>query len=753
MKETTGLTHGQWQAQRELQDVGRLTEGGVKVARLRSNEHDELLIDLLVDCIGTEPGCPAVELEPWEKVTVSVPPDYPLHPPSVSTEHRRFARLPHVVWGTNICLYLSPNDWDPGRGMFGFTQRLLTWFRHVADGTITGPDLPWDPPITAASRADGLLVVHTDLPSHLEHDEAPWVAMAVVEPTGPIRFEVRHWLTASESLEVVELADESAFLAPLVALPEPVDFSYPTDLGELLEAMWQQGIDYELFWRLLVVARDTTLAMRPAAGAVTNPGLPLVLLGSPAPRHVIGGSRVAHLAAWLIDVVGIEYPSEDDPVNWMKAYDQRPRVTTRRDRSRPSGWLMGKQVLVLGCGGLGAPIAEFCARAGAGRIGLVDSGLVHPGILVRQPYYPDDIGAPKAKVLFGRLSGLSPDIDVWYEAIDAIELVAHVPGVLAADLIVDATASPSVAAALEKARWSVSDPWPPILSVMVGHWCELAAATLALPHASGAGADILRCLAVTASENELLSDLLDDFHPDPPRAEVFQPEPGCSDPTYVGSAADLASFAGHLLNEALIVLDADPHPAAPSRWATVLRSPTEAGPGAAPQRLSWPNDLITRDLDHDYEIRLDLEALAAIRSEVLRMTDERGPAVETGGLLLGQIDHASRVVWVSEAQGLPLGSEASAEGLTIDPAHARSAVKDRLVGSRRLVGFVGAWHTHPRGPAGPSVVDQSAMEQMATGNLSAALLMIVSGGASNQWQEWIAGRGLPTWYARLYFPQ
>lgn len=744
-------THGQWQARQELRSIEALTRGGIRVDRVEppTDPSDDMLVDLLVNCAAPQSWQPAVELEANERVMVAVPPDYPLRAPGVGTQHRRFARLPHVVWGSGICLYLSPDDWDPGRGMYGFVERLLAWFTQVAEGTIDGPDVPWDPPITASAPADGLLVVRRNLPEELESDPDLWLATAVIELTGSGSFELQRWLPPSTESATIAGA---AFLAPVVALPGPVDFSYPTRLGELVTAMERQGMTAEDFEATLAEAIESAAAYRAEPGGSEVPVLPIILLASPAPAHVPDGSRCAHLAAWILDTGRPRAATPQDIVRWLKVYDQRPRVTTRRDGSRPIRWLAGKRVLILGCGGLGAPVAEICARAGASRIALVDNALVTPGILVRQPYMLDDVGMPKAALLADRLSLISTLLRAEYTNQDAVDLVADEFDHLHADLVVDATASPAVAAAIERARWSRRDPCPPILSVMVGHRCDLAAGTLALSRASGGGADVLRRLAVSASDDDTLTDLLDDFHPDPPRTEIFQPEPGCSDATYMGSAADLMSFAAHLLNDAAVVLDAQlDEEIAPTRWATVLRSPTAAGPGAAPQRLHWPADVTVRDPDHPYEIRLDLDALAMMRREVVTMSERRGPAVETGGLLLGQIDHASRVVWVSEAQGPPAGSESSVEGLKLDPAFARAAVADRRSCSRGLVGFIGAWHTHPSGHAGPSVVDQAAMQEMAE-NSSEAALLLIAGAPADQWQRWIAGECLPAWYARLYFP-
>jgi integrative and conjugative element protein (TIGR02256 family) len=753
-------TAGQRQALSELRDIQRITDGGIIVEQVHDlgPRDDDLRIDLLVKCTGPPTWSPSVPLNEREPVSVYVSSLFPLREPTVAVSHQRFAGLPHVVWGMTICLYLAQNDWDPSRGMWGLVDHLLSWFEHVAKGTITGPEIPWDPPLTYQSQSPGTLIVHPDLPADLEDNGALWTAWAVVEATGNWKYEVRRWTADLATVTGRKTASGRTFVAPVVALPAPIGFSYPTVLGELARGIADQGIGRDRCTELLSEASTASRRLWSAPSTDSARPLPLLLLGSPAPSGSATRARVAHLAAWCIDQT-VTFSTK--PV-WMEVYDQRSRITIRRDASRPAQWLKGKRVLMLGCGALGAPIAEFCIRAGVKELCLVDSGLVRPGVLVRQPYTYADIGIPKVQVLEERLHRIAPGASVRGWRDDAITLIAGEEALPAVDLVVDATANRSVAAALERSRWTHGSRTP-LLSVMVGHRCERGVGTLALPGSTGAGVDILRRLAVTASEDDQLFDVLDDFYPDLPRTEVFQPEPGCSDPTFVGSAADLAAFAGHLLNEALAVLDAPtlpPHVHPPRRWASVLRSSTTDAPGAAAQRRQWGDDLIETDSVHRYQIRLDRSAFANIRVEAIRMASARGPDCETGGLLLGQIDHACRVVWVTEVYGLPPGSEALAWRLRLDPAAARVAVSERRFRSRGLVGFIGVWHTHPGHAALPSRIDLDAMEALTKDG--APRLLLIVGGAQSQWDAWLTGKpgpdvrgshGRPEMCAQLFFPE
>ena len=62
--------------------------------------------------------------------------------------------------------------------------------------------------------------------------------------------------------------------------------------------------------------------------------------------------------------------------------------------------LQDASVLVVGCGGLGSPVAVYLASSGIGKIHLVDFDFVDISNLHRQVFYSlDDVGKSKAAVL------------------------------------------------------------------------------------------------------------------------------------------------------------------------------------------------------------------------------------------------------------------------------------------------------------------------------------------------------------------
>jgi molybdopterin/thiamine biosynthesis adenylyltransferase/rhodanese-related sulfurtransferase/molybdopterin converting factor small subunit len=71
------------------------------------------------------------------------------------------------------------------------------------------------------------------------------------------------------------------------------------------------------------------------------------------------------------------------------------------------------KVLLIGTGGLGAPLGLYLAAAGVGTLGLVDFDVVDFTNLQRQVTFgSSDVGKPKSEAARARLSNLNPDIEV-----------------------------------------------------------------------------------------------------------------------------------------------------------------------------------------------------------------------------------------------------------------------------------------------------------------------------------------------------
>ncbi|HKI10910.1 MAG TPA: molybdopterin-synthase adenylyltransferase MoeB [Candidatus Acidoferrum sp.] len=75
--------------------------------------------------------------------------------------------------------------------------------------------------------------------------------------------------------------------------------------------------------------------------------------------------------------------------------------------------LKGAKVLLIGTGGLGAPLGLYLTAAGIGNIGLVDFDVVDFTNLQRQVTFgTSDVGRPKTEAAKARLSNLNPDVEI-----------------------------------------------------------------------------------------------------------------------------------------------------------------------------------------------------------------------------------------------------------------------------------------------------------------------------------------------------
>src|ERR1051325_11078434 len=71
------------------------------------------------------------------------------------------------------------------------------------------------------------------------------------------------------------------------------------------------------------------------------------------------------------------------------------------------------KVLMIGAGGLGAPLGLYLAAAGVGRLGIVDFDVVDFTNLQRQiTFSTSDVGRPKIQAAKERLAGLNPQIQI-----------------------------------------------------------------------------------------------------------------------------------------------------------------------------------------------------------------------------------------------------------------------------------------------------------------------------------------------------
>jgi adenylyltransferase/sulfurtransferase len=105
---------------------------------------------------------------------------------------------------------------------------------------------------------------------------------------------------------------------------------------------------------------------------------------------------------------------------------------------RPGQLRLGaSRVLIVGCGGLGAPVIQLLAAAGVGTLTLIDDDVVEPSNLNRQTLFSvDDVGRRKADVAAAFVGRLDPAVVV-VPVVERLTATRARAVVREADLIVD----------------------------------------------------------------------------------------------------------------------------------------------------------------------------------------------------------------------------------------------------------------------------------------------------------------------------
>jgi len=101
--------------------------------------------------------------------------------------------------------------------------------------------------------------------------------------------------------------------------------------------------------------------------------------------------------------------------------------------------LLDGRVLIIGAGGLGAPIALYLAAAGVGTIGIADADVVDVTNLQRQViHFTPDVGKAKVASAAEKMRAINPDVTVntYQEWIGAANIAAIIAGY---DFIIDGT--------------------------------------------------------------------------------------------------------------------------------------------------------------------------------------------------------------------------------------------------------------------------------------------------------------------------
>ena len=153
--------------------------------------------------------------------------------------------------------------------------------------------------------------------------------------------------------------------------------------------------------------------------------------------------------------------------------------------------LLNAHVLVVGAGGLGAPILLYLAAAGVGRLSIVDDDDVALSNLQRQIIHDTaHVGAPKTESATAALKRLNPDVQVTQHRM-RLSAETAAPLIQGCDLVIDGCDNFETRYAVNEACYKAQIP---LISAAVGRF-EGQLATFKAYDRAGGALPCYRCFA------------------------------------------------------------------------------------------------------------------------------------------------------------------------------------------------------------------------------------------------------------------
>ena len=429
--------------------------------------------------------------------------------------------------------------------------------------------------------------------------------------------------------------------------------------------------------------------------------LPLVI-ALPRPRIVLGSAEAIEFVSFVV------LPPQD-PKELIDVGHRQPM--TRKKAARLSRSKMSEQDqrwVVLGCGALGSMIALGRGRAGHADLDLVDNDRLEPHNLARHALSSQYLGASKATAMADEIKAMFTGEEVKPRAFDmsAQDFVLDHPDVLTkAARVLDMSASAQVLELLCDAA--------------IGG--RVARAEIAL----------YGLLGVLTQEGPDRNPRIDEIRVglfdsavDSPEGSValwlqhhrsLRDKGGAYEEIIVGlsCSSDTMRISGDMISWHANSFSMELRQPTPEHGSVLLTQPNPSEP--AKGSINRMSVLPWRRLGaagSSWDIRIAGSALDFMR-EQLR---EKAPN-ETGGVLFGMVHPKKNILYVTRADPAPPDSIEEPTRFVrgvAGVAQSMSAADDATGG---LIQYVGDWHSHPDGPAGPSLEDISTGEELRTSGI------------------------------------
>jgi integrative and conjugative element protein (TIGR02256 family) len=686
----------------ELVEVGNLSHG--------TYPGEVLVVELGCDAVPTRNP---VGIEYRERLAIvvrpggtSIPEVYPLRSNFPDVWHRN---SPLPGFPPDLCLYFEPvrstlRTFTPE----SFLKRIEWWVQATANETLHAADQPVE---QLFFRTDYEVVLPFDYEARQQAGE-PFYFSRIEERAN--RATTLVGVFHDETAHGTKPNAFSAFVQ--VDVPATVHRaveSSPTTLGELHDRMLREGLDLHTF--LVEQVRNKF----PAGGTPKNSGATFttLLLRMPVLRELGGAVASIQYRAFFAPTaffelgksLGALFKTGDKYFNaigvlgsaaaadeWRKVeiYDaevlfQNDQVAARR-QSGVRG--EGPKGAILGVGALGSAIYDLWVRSGWGAWTVVDKDHIKPHNITRHTATYAQVGTRKVDAVLER----ARDVAVGHTLIDGIDANVVEPRsakltelLTKSDIVVDITTT------LDYPR-------------MASRNAEYARHVSVFVSPSGGDAVIL---AEDASRKTTLLSLEAQYYRAMISSEwgsahlrnnqgTFWSGAGCRDISVTLPYASVLAHAATQSEQLMMLSKAED--AAIRVWVRDINTGS-VQPYTIPveEQVTHALDPFTGYLDKGLEAKL------------FKLRDASLPC-ETGGVLLGFWDFNISALVLVDALSAPSDSLASRESFVRGTAGLLEEIAEVQRRTAGIVGYVGEWHSHPKGVrAQPSTDDLAQLVTLA----------------------------------------
>ncbi|BDT72754.1 hypothetical protein os4_22990 [Comamonadaceae bacterium OS-4] len=615
----------------------------------------------------------------------------------------------HGVIGApaSLCLFFEPTadvlrTWTPQK----FLRRIQWWFEMSARGELH----PSDQPVEHLFFSSKYELV---LPWNFGNlKQGPGSKFGFTKTTaradGGLTFFINE---QSRSHLAVKVACFDFTLTPVVHGFIERD---PSDLGALVDFLSQRGADLKTPLQEDLKSRVGTNGVDPSQDesyTIVLLHIPIVrAAGEPVERvnhraflMAIGASSLGEKLGVLFrhgnrlydasGVMGAEESTEwRKEVVWPMEVLHRNSVEAARAQSGIA--LPGPSGVLVGAGTLGSALINLWGREGWGQWTVIDKDHVKPHNLSRHVAYADSVGYPKASVVSAlhdlAMDGASKVMGIEADACNlSSETVAKPMAV--AQLVVDASATlqyPRLASTVDGLARHIS-----VYLTPSGNASVLLA--------EDAGRDVRLRTLEAQYYRAVIENNWGESHLDRGQGN-FRSGASCRDISMVMPYPRVMAHASTLAEQVQI--------------ASALSDPViriwQRHPVSGAVALYEVPVFPERKLAFD---NLDLYFDAGVEAKLKALREAALPN-ETGGVLLGYFDLPLKSVCIVDCLGAPMDSKASAVTFERGIEGLAKAVEEAARRTTGVVGYIGEWHSHPKGhSASPSKDDLIQLAQLAVG--------------------------------------